>query len=121
MAQVVLNFHSMVNNVCAFFADMKEVISEMVKQIQDLSSEVSDDRIELQLIGGYHDKEYSSNHIFSNAMRIFQSHKKKIDLQLACVGDFNTVFRDGIPWPIIYGVGVDLKTGFILYLNFQLF
>lgn len=96
---------------------MKEVISEMVKQIQNLSSEKSSGSIELQLIGGYTDEYYYSDHIFCEAMRILQSHHTEINLKLACIGEFNTIVRNGVPWPIIYGAGVDLKTGWYQISN----
>lgn len=93
---------------------MKEVISEMVKQILNLSSEKLGGSIELQLIGGYTDEYYYSDHIFSAAMRILQSHPSEINLKLACVGEFNTILRNGVAWPIFYGAGVDLKTGWYI-------
>lgn len=41
----------------------------------------------------------------------FHKHPIEIDLTLACVGELNTAVRGGIHWPIIYGVGVNIKTG----------
>ena len=40
-------------------------------------------------------------------------HKNRIDLDLetCCIGDLCTLNRNGIAWPIIYGVGVNVKTG----------
>lgn len=35
----------------------------------------------------------------------------EIDLVAACVGIVNTVQRGDIPWPIVYGVGINIKTG----------
>jgi hypothetical protein len=34
------------------------------------------------------------------------------------VGELCTVNRNGIPWPMIYGVGVDVKTGHIFPATF---
>lgn len=42
----------------------------------------------------------------------------EIDLTLACVGELNTTFRGGIQWPIIYGVGVNVKSGEIFPATF---
>lgn len=35
----------------------------------------------------------------------------EIDLTQACVGELNTILRGETNWPIIYGVGVNIKTG----------
>lgn len=42
----------------------------------------------------------------------------EIDLTLACVGELNTTYRGGIQWPIIYGVGVNVKSGEIYPATF---
>lgn len=42
----------------------------------------------------------------------------EIDLTLACVGELNTTVRGGIHWPMIYGVGVNVKTGEIFPATF---
>lgn len=48
----------------------------------------------------------------------FHRHPVEIDLTLACVGELNTTIREGIPWPIITGVGVNIKTGEIFPATF---
>lgn len=42
----------------------------------------------------------------------------EIDLTQACVGDLNTSLRGDIHFPIIYGVGVNIKTGEIFPATF---
>jgi len=39
-------------------------------------------------------------------------------LTQACVGELNTILRGDINWPIIYGVGVNIKTGEIFPATF---
>ncbi|CAH1119371.1 unnamed protein product [Phaedon cochleariae] len=51
-------------------------------------------------------------------MKAFHQHPVEIHLTLACVGQMNTDIRDGIPWPILYGVGVSVKTGEIFPATF---
>ena len=38
-------------------------------------------------------------------------HKQRVDLDLVrcCVGELCTINRNGIPWPMVYGVGVDVN------------
>lgn len=42
----------------------------------------------------------------------------EIDLTQACVGELNTTLRGETNWPIIYGVGVNIKTGEIFPASF---
>lgn len=42
----------------------------------------------------------------------------EIDLTQACVGELNTILRGESNWPIIYGVGVNIKTGEIFPASF---
>lgn len=93
--------------------DMEEVIMRMIEQIQELSIGHPEGIIELYLVGGYSDKQFYSEQIFYEAMEIFHLHSTDIKLILACVGDANTIIRNGIPWPVAYGVGIHLKTGLI--------
>lgn len=41
----------------------------------------------------------------------FHKHPLEIDLTQACVGELNTIVRGDLNWPIIYGIGVNIKTG----------
>ena len=34
-----------------------------------------------------------------------------LDLVTCCLGELCTIHRDGIHWPVIYGVGVNVRTG----------
>lgn len=49
----------------------------------------------------------------------FHKQPVEIDLTLACVGELNTTARGGIHWPLVYGVGVNVKTGEIFPATFQ--
>lgn len=49
----------------------------------------------------------------------FQKHHLEIDLTQACVGELNTILRGDINCPIIYGVGVNIKTGEIFPATFS--
>ncbi len=47
-------------------------------------------------------------------------HKQRADLDLVtcCVGDLCTIHRNGIPWPVVYGAGVNVRTGEIFPATF---
>lgn len=93
----------------------------MIQRVQELALGYPEGRIELQLVGGYSDANNYSEELFFNLMTSFHKQPVEIDLTLACVGQLNTTIRGGIPWPLIYGVGVNIKTGigFIKTQNFN--
>lgn len=42
-------------------------------------------------------------------------HQSEIELVLACVGELNTILRNNVHWPLLYGAGNDTK----FMLNFK--
>lgn len=91
-------------------AAVEEAISTMIQRVQQLALGFQEGRLELQLVGGYSCPTYSAD-LFYNIMNAVHKHPAEVDLTLACVGELNTTIRGGIPWPLIYGVGVNVKTG----------
>lgn len=60
----------------------------------------------------------STNHLLYHLAESFHKHHLEIDLTQACVGELNTMLRGEINCPIIYGVGVNIKTGEIFPASF---
>ena len=60
-------------------------------------------------------------HLFFYIFLIEMLHKNRCDLDLetCCIGDLCTLNRNGIAWPIIYGIGVNVKTGEIFPAQFS--
>lgn len=56
--------------------------------------------------------------LFLSLAESFHKHPMEIDLTQACVGELNTILRGEINWPIIYGVGVNIRTGEIFPASF---
>ncbi|XP_070140327.1 protein N-terminal asparagine amidohydrolase isoform X1 [Drosophila kikkawai] len=95
-----------------------EAVGTMVTRVQELAVGYPEGRIELQLIGGYRDVNNYGEEVFFSIMQSFHNHHLEIDLTQACVGDLNTMMRGEINCPIIYGVGVNIKTGEIFPATF---
>ena len=92
----------------------------MVQRVQAVSYHY-DGRLELSLIGGYTDGKGLSHALTVSALQAL--HKRggagaELDLVRCCVGELCTINRNGIPWPMVYGVGVDVKTGHIFPATF---
>ncbi|KAL1128990.1 hypothetical protein AAG570_013522 [Ranatra chinensis] len=90
----------------------------MVTRVQELAMGYPSGRLELHLIGGFSDPHNYSEELFYNLLHAFHKQPVEIDLILACVGELNTTVRSGIHWPILYGVGINVKTGEIFPATF---
>ena len=63
----------------------------------------------------------ASHHVITTYLPSTETlHKQRVDLDLVrcCVGELCTINRNGIPWPMVYGVGVDVKTGHVFPATF---
>ena len=119
-----------------FFND--DSLTTMIQRIQSLSYHY-EGRLQLHLIGGFSDNRRISHNLsiallrklsqefpfcFENHILLFNflemMHKNRIemDLETCCIGDLCTLHRNGIAWPIVYGIGVNVKTGDIFPAQF---
>lgn len=65
--------------------------------------------LELSVFGGYMDERMYSEKLTLNLLQFFHQLQVRIKLKMACVGLTNTRFKDGINWPIVYGIVVNLR------------
>ncbi|XP_046398259.1 protein N-terminal asparagine amidohydrolase [Ischnura elegans] len=97
---------------------VEEGILAMLQKIQELSVGFPEGRMTLSLIGGFsHSKNYSEE-LLAAILHTIHKQPIEVDLSLACVCKLNTTIRGGIPWPIIYGIGIIVKTGEIFPASF---
>ncbi|XP_030759714.1 protein N-terminal asparagine amidohydrolase-like [Sitophilus oryzae] len=99
-------------------AGIDDAICSMIQRVQELALGYPEGRIELQLVGGYSDANNYSEELFFKIMNSFHKQPVEVDLTLACVGQLNTTVRGGISWPLVYGIGVNVKTGEIFPATF---
>ncbi|XP_015184955.1 PREDICTED: protein N-terminal asparagine amidohydrolase isoform X1 [Polistes dominula] len=99
-------------------AGTEDAAAAMIQRVTELSIGFPEGRLELQLVGGYSDPRNYSEELFYNILSAFQKQPVEIDLTLCCVGELNTTVRGGIHWPVIYGIGLNLKTGEIFPATF---
>lgn len=93
-------------------------LQSMVKFVKDLSCGKPEGRMEFHIVGGFDDERKNSEEV---SMHLFDSLVKcdtDIHLVTACIGEHNTTYKQGTPFPIIYGVAVDVKTGRIFNATF---
>ncbi|XP_012226166.1 protein N-terminal asparagine amidohydrolase [Linepithema humile] len=96
-----------------------DAAAAMIQRVTELALEVNPQgRLELQLVGGYSDPRNYSDPLFFAILSAFHKQPVEIDLTLCCVGELNTTVRGGIHWPVIYGIGLNVKTGEIFPATF---
>lgn len=109
----------------------------MIQRIQSLSYHY-EGRLQLHLIGGFSDRNRVAHNLSVSLLResllkfiakseiypilyVEMLHKNRfeMDLETCTIGDLCTLHRNGVPWPVIYGIGVNVKTGDIFPAQFN--
>jgi len=76
-------------------------------------------RLQISIFGGFQDSKNVSQSLLVPVLATLQSSAHYLELVTLCVGETVTVVRDGIPLPLISGVGVNVKSGDIFPAVFQ--
>lgn len=90
----------------------------MIQRIQSLSYHY-EGRLQLHIIGGFSDRNRVAHSLSITLLQMLHKNRFELDLETCCIGDLCTLNRNGVPWPIIYGVGVNVKTGDIFPAQFN--
>ncbi|CAN9509844.1 unnamed protein product [Ophioblennius macclurei] len=107
--------------VCVAHCDGSSTFSEVplfVKAVTSLSRTCKDGRLELHLVGGFNDESKISHKLSLNILAAFHKQEEDIHLETCCVTEMNDVVIDGTHRPIIYGIGVNVKTGEVFPASF---
>ncbi|XP_060939530.1 protein N-terminal asparagine amidohydrolase [Limanda limanda] len=100
--------------VCLAHCDGSSTWSEvpnLVKSVTSLSKVSKEGRLELHLFGGFNDESKTSHNLSLNILAAFHKQKEDIHLETCCITEMNDVVVDGTHRPIVYGIGVNVKTG----------
>ena len=75
-------------------------------------------RTELHLVGAFADSKGLGSALVSSTLSALHRQRTSLELVTLCVGELCTVRRSGTPWPLLYGLGVNVKTGDIFPAQF---
>ncbi|XP_047434840.1 protein N-terminal asparagine amidohydrolase isoform X2 [Mugil cephalus] len=90
----------------------------LVKAVTSLSSVCKDGRLELHLVGGFNDEMKTSHKLSLNVLAAFQKQKEEIHLETCCITEMNDTVVNGNHKPVVYGIGVNVKTGDVFPASF---
>ncbi|XP_041640186.1 protein N-terminal asparagine amidohydrolase [Cheilinus undulatus] len=108
--------------VCLAHCDGSSTWSEvplLVKAVSSLSNACKEGRFELHLVGGFNDETKTSHKLSHSILAAFQKQKEDIHLETCCVTELNDIIVDGTHRPIVYGLGVNVKTGDVFPSSFS--
>ncbi|XP_038550480.1 protein N-terminal asparagine amidohydrolase isoform X1 [Micropterus salmoides] len=107
--------------VCLAHCDGSSTRSEvplLVRAVMSLSNVSKEGRLELHLVGGFNDESKTSHELSHNILATFQKQKEDIHLETCCITEMNDIVVDGTHRPVIYGIGVNVKTGEVFPSSF---
>ncbi|XP_035259546.1 protein N-terminal asparagine amidohydrolase isoform X1 [Anguilla anguilla] len=119
----------------------------IVKAVTTLSSQTKEGRLELHLVGGFDDESNTSHSLSLSLLAAFQKQKEDIHLVTCCITgalpfflfsfeciyflkacnlkgcssaltELNDILTEGIHRPVVYGIGVNVKTGEVFPASF---
>ncbi|XP_056606152.1 protein N-terminal asparagine amidohydrolase [Triplophysa dalaica] len=82
----------------------------IVNAVTSRSYPAKDGRLELHLVGGFLDDGKISHSLSLSILTAFQKQKEDIHLETCCITDVNDAVKDGIHRPLVYGIGVNVKS-----------
>uniref|UniRef100_A0A0B6ZH03 Protein N-terminal asparagine amidohydrolase n=2 Tax=Arion vulgaris TaxID=1028688 RepID=A0A0B6ZH03_9EUPU len=96
-----------------------EGLKTMISIVTELTENMSSGRLEFHLVGGFDDKRRNSHEVSDKVFIALCECADDIHLVTACITHHNTVYKqDSMPFPIIYGLAVDVKTGLLYRATF---
>ncbi|GIY64757.1 protein N-terminal asparagine amidohydrolase [Caerostris darwini] len=97
---------------------LEQGVVNIVRHVQDLSLNVPEGRLELHMIGGFLDPRHYSEELAIQLLYAFHKQPLNIHLVTACICELNNTLRGNVNWPVIYGIGLNIKNGEIFPATF---
>ncbi|CAB1344524.1 unnamed protein product [Coregonus sp. 'balchen'] len=119
---LVLVRHTGSGAACLAHCDGSSTWSEVpliVKAVTSLSKDpAKEGRLELHLVGGFDDESKTSHKLSLSLLSAFQRQKEDIHLETCCITEMNDSLVDGAHRPVVYGIGINMKTGEVFPASF---
>ncbi|ESP01448.1 hypothetical protein LOTGIDRAFT_186232 [Lottia gigantea] len=113
--------HTGSGSVCVSHFDgcgTEQGIKDMISLLLDLSKGAQEGKIEIHLLGGFKDSRNLSQKLSLEILNCLCRLEEDVHLVTACITDLNTTYINGTPFPVIYGIAVNVNTGEIYKARF---
>ncbi|XP_023230791.1 protein N-terminal asparagine amidohydrolase-like [Centruroides sculpturatus] len=97
---------------------LQQGVANLVRRVEDLSLSAPEGRLELHIVGGFLDSRNYSEQLAIQLLYAFHKQPLNIHLITACICELNNSLRGNINWPVIYGIGINVKSGEIFPATF---
>ncbi|XP_033647006.1 protein N-terminal asparagine amidohydrolase-like [Asterias rubens] len=107
-----------VTGLCHFDGcNTRQGVEDLVESVLKLGNDGGS--LELHVVGGFQDDKETSEKLSRELLSEF--HKLEVDVYLmtACISGLNNTVKNGINYPIVYGIAVSVKTGAIFPASFE--
>ncbi|XP_041134119.1 protein N-terminal asparagine amidohydrolase-like isoform X2 [Polyodon spathula] len=119
---IVVLRHTGSGATCLAHCDGSSTWSEVpliVKAVRSLTKSTEEGRLELHLFGGFDDERHTSHKLSLNLLAAFSKQNEDIHLETCCITELNDIVVEGIHRPVVYGIGVNVKTGELFPATFS--
>jgi len=87
--------------------------------VRSVTRELDALEYDVSIFGGYDDDNRTSEDITETLLSVMQALNARFRLQIACIGSVNTLVKNNVAWPRVYGAGVSLDTGQVFSAQFS--
>lgn len=99
-------------------SEVEGATKKLIEGVKNITGGKQWGRLELTLVGGFKDDRKMSEELSVKILDAFNKAPEDVHLVTACITDLNTRMAKNIPFPIIYGLAVIVRTGEIFPATF---
>lgn len=99
-------------------SEVEGATKKLIEGVKNITAGKQWGRLELTLVGGFKDDRKLSEELSVKILDAFNKAPEDVHLVTACITDLNTRMAKNIPYPIIYGIAVIIRTGEIFPATF---
>lgn len=100
-------------------SSIEEGLKTMITLVIEQTENMDCGRLEVHLVGGFLDPRGNSHEVSNQVLRALRESSYDLHLETACITHFNTTYDDRhVPYPVIYGIACNIKTGEIFRATF---
>ena len=111
---IIILRHTGCGAVCVTHFDgygSDKAVKDIMVVMNELCKNKPFGKLEIHIAGGFCDDDKSSEKVSIKTLNAFNNTSEEIHLETCCICDLNNEVRNGINFPVIYGLAINVKTG----------
>ena len=90
--------------------ETSKTIDMMISRVTHLSESSCNPVLEAHVVGGFNDDKGMSGKLTKSILHCLNRHPLIVHLKTFCVCGMNTILKNNVSWPVVYGIKYDMKT-----------